>query len=291
MNERMLRPEEIADRAVAVAARALGDLWAALGEGALEPDVWVEASDRALGWREADSQVEVTGVGGVARQALGELAADLVNLMGRIQLLGYRDGQLPKMATREAWDALAEGRLDDARRIAAGVLADLPADPQERHNETGEGVHSANLVLGHLALLDGAVEQAEQHLLAAAETIGEPWMRTFGPNMALALALVRRHRIDTVLAYLRASAAFWGEPNCLSEWQAALDRGMTPIFAANLVYGHGEARVARCAFCKCTEVEAGRMATGPSGARICGPCIDEAHRAVRQAEQREPGGA
>jgi hypothetical protein len=269
----------------------LGELSAALGDGALEPGVWVEATDRARGRREADSQVEVAGVGGVSRRALGDLAGPLVDLVGRIRLLGYRDGLLPKSPTREAWEALAEGRLDDARRIAAGGLADLPADPQERRDEGGDGVHSANLVLGHLALLEGAEEQAEQHLLASVDTVASPWMYTFGPNMALALALFRRHRIDTVRAYLRACAAFWGDPNRLAEWEAALDRGLTPIFGANLVYGQGDGRVARCGWCKATEVEAGRMAAGPSGARICGACVDGARRALRQSEQADPGRA
>ena len=49
----------------------------------------------------------------------------------------------------------------------------------------------ANFVLGRLALLDGQIRSAEQYLLAAGRTSGDGVLRSYGPNMSLALELLK----------------------------------------------------------------------------------------------------
>jgi flavin-binding protein dodecin len=129
-----------------------------------------------------------------------------------------------------AWVALVDGRLDEAADLAARALD----APHTRTKADGKVVHFANLVLGHVRLRREDIEGAERHLLAAGDTTGSPTLVSFGPNMALAHALLLRGRIDVVLAYFEKCARFWGS---LPKWMAEVETGEIPDFGANLIYG------------------------------------------------------
>ena len=104
----------------------------------------------------------------------------------------------------------------------------------------GNAVHHAHLVLGKLALRQGDVASAREHLLAAGRTPGSPQLATFGPNMRLAQLLLERGQKDVVLEYLALCGHFWRigiEKGILDKWSATVQRGETPDFGANLIYG------------------------------------------------------
>ena len=110
-------------------------------------------------------------------------------------------------ASGRAWDALADGQLDQADALAGSLLDKVAArDPFHGSDHW----HAAHLVLGHVCLRRGDLEGAEAHLLAAARVDDpSPALCSFGPNMSLSRALVERDRVDVVIDYLDACSSFW----------------------------------------------------------------------------------
>jgi hypothetical protein len=127
------------------------------------------------------------------------------------------------------------GDYDKARRYATELVdnsgmarfASLP----------GDSVHGANIVLGRLALVEGDVQGAKRHLLAAGTTIGSPALNSFGPNMSLAKDLLERGETQIVLEYFDLCAKFWSnDRGKLSAWKDDVKQGKIPNFGANLIY-------------------------------------------------------
>lgn len=137
-----------------------------------------------------------------------------------------------------AWDAFADGDLADAERRAEALLERVASGRAGK--KAGDIVHGANLILGHIRLREGDVDAAERHLLDAGRTSGSAPLNSFGPNMSLALALLRRGRSDSVLEYFDLCGRFW-DPTLsdLAKWEATVRRGKIPDFGANVVYGTG----------------------------------------------------
>jgi len=132
-------------------------------------------------------------------------------------------------ASKAAVDAEA---FDQAQRFASDLLTQV-ADPPNISD--GPAFHDGHVVLGHVALNAGDVEQAKAHLLQAGSTPGGGGLTSFGPNMSLAKALAERGEHDTVVAYLELCQSFWPKPR-LEQWIQTLRNGEVPNFGANLVY-------------------------------------------------------
>jgi hypothetical protein len=91
-----------------------------------------------------------------------------------------------------------------------------------------------------LALRDGDLEKAGEHLLEAGKTTGSPSLGSFGPNMTLAQKMLERGQREVVLEYFRLCGAFWDmgvENGKLDRWSLVVRNGGSPDFGANLVYG------------------------------------------------------
>jgi len=128
--------------------------------------------------------------------------------------------------------AIEAGNADAAGRMATRALAQV-AD--ERNVKFGQAVHDGHAVLGRAALARGNVEEAKAQLLRAGQVAGGGTLTSFGPNMALAKALVEHGERVTVVRYLEACRSFWKNPR-LDEWIQAIQEGKTPNFGANLMY-------------------------------------------------------
>jgi hypothetical protein len=102
--------------------------------------------------------------------------------------------------------ALLAGQLERAADLANKVLR-LEQEISrrwQRHDSSYE-THRAHIVLGHVALQAGDVGAAQRHLLAAADVSGrDPVLRTYGPDLELAQALLEKGLRDTVLEYLES---------------------------------------------------------------------------------------
>jgi hypothetical protein len=96
-------------------------------------------------------------------------------------------------------------------------------------------VHHGNLILGRIALRDGDMEKAKEHLLAAGQTPGSPQLNSFGPNMALARELLEKGEKQAVLEYFERCGSFWKRAE-LESWARDVKAGEIPDFGANLDY-------------------------------------------------------
>jgi tetratricopeptide (TPR) repeat protein len=131
--------------------------------------------------------------------------------------------------------ALDAGDPAKARGYATELLEMAPQFPKNWNY--GNAIHHGNLVLGQLAVRSGDLEKAKKHLLAAGRTPGSPQIKSFGPNMALALELLQKGERDAVIQYLELCGQFWKmDRGKLDQWKATVRGGGIPNFGANLLY-------------------------------------------------------
>jgi hypothetical protein len=131
--------------------------------------------------------------------------------------------------------AVYAGDLERARECATTALADARAASPAMRWHVGNAIHHGNLVLGQVALREGDLATAERHLLQAGKTACSPQLNSFGPNMGLALELLKRGRKNAVVEYLNLCAVFW-KRETTEAWIRQIDAGEIPDFGANLWY-------------------------------------------------------
>lgn len=127
--------------------------------------------------------------------------------------------------------------LNVADQVAQDFCA-LPAQHQYPGMSDGDAVATSTLVLGRIALLRGDVKQAEMLLLQSARITPGSTAAIFGPNMTLALELLKRQRTGAVLLFLNEWSKIWRGSNRakLVEWTTAIRNGAIPNFGANLLF-------------------------------------------------------
>ncbi len=129
--------------------------------------------------------------------------------------------------------SLACDELDKAKTLAVELLdcaAEMPADWN-----FGNAIHHGNLILGFVAMRGERIDEAEEYLVRAGKTPGSPQLNSFGPNMGLALELLKKGRKDAVLQYFALCRKFWKTPE-LDAWTKTVEEGGIPDFGANLDY-------------------------------------------------------
>lgn len=140
------------------------------------------------------------------------------------------DAARPDLLPHLAMTSFVAGDLEKASSFAESALK-----PVAEANVRGRNVHFGNLVLGRIALLDGDLEEAGSRLLAAGRTEGSATLKSFGPDMALAKALLERGEKQTVVRYLELCLDFWESgQDTLRDWIALVEGGRTPDFSRNL---------------------------------------------------------
>lgn len=132
--------------------------------------------------------------------------------------------------------ALAAG---DARRAAkySAELADLGvrlrSQPGSGQSLYSDATYISNLVLGHLAIKEGQIEKAKEHLLASGNVSGSAVLNSFGPGMSLAKELLDRGEHGAVIEYLDQCAKFWKmDRGSLAKWKASIRNGDAADFSA-----------------------------------------------------------
>ena len=132
-----------------------------------------------------------------------------------------------------AHDAWKAGAVDQTAAYAEELLRAAPRYSDDWNY--GNAIHVGHMFLGLVAAKRGDLAQARQQLLDAGHTPGSPQLDSFGPNMALALELLRHGDRDTVLEYFALCRAFWklgGQR--LDQWSEIVRNGGTPVFSTNL---------------------------------------------------------
>ncbi len=134
----------------------------------------------------------------------------------------------------------AKRAADHGRYEQAGYLAQelLELAEQYRHDwNYGNALHHGHIVLGRVALAVQDLASARNELLLAGQTSGSPQLNSFGPNMRLALDLIRAGQRDVVLEYFDLCRRFWEMgTDQLDAWAADIAEGREPKFGANLRY-------------------------------------------------------
>ena len=134
-----------------------------------------------------------------------------------------------------AKEAFSEGNYSDAQEYA-NELAKLT--PRFKGNwNYGNAIQDYNLVLGRIALKEGQIQKAKEHLIEAGKSPGSPQMDTFGPNMSLAKDLLEKGENEVVIEYLVLCKSFWEmSDGRLDEWIVIIKADRIPNFGTNLVY-------------------------------------------------------
>jgi hypothetical protein len=92
----------------------------------------------------------------------------------------------------------------------------------------GQMFHDYYTLMGRHLLREERVEEANQHLLQSIQVQPSPVMGSFGPNMDLAMDLLKAGETATVLEYLEGCAGFWkDEP--IRIWTQKIKAGRIPI--------------------------------------------------------------
>jgi hypothetical protein len=136
---------------------------------------------------------------------------------------------------RSARAALAAGKLEMAR-TSANHLLKLAAE-YNGNWQYGNILHEANLILGHISVREGRIDEAAKYLLSAGSIPGSPQLDSFGPNMSLAKILLEKGQRDPVLMFFKECAVFWKSGGTkLDEWTKEVAEGKIPDFGPNLLY-------------------------------------------------------
>jgi hypothetical protein len=134
-----------------------------------------------------------------------------------------------------ASSAFEAGEIGKAQQYASELLLSAPKFKNDWNY--GNALHKGNIVLGRIALQQGDIVGAKEHLIAAGQTPGSPQLKSFGPNMTLAKELLEKNERDAVLTYLESCGKFWKmDRGQLQSWMATIKGGGTPDFGANLLY-------------------------------------------------------
>jgi hypothetical protein len=93
----------------------------------------------------------------------------------------------------------------------------------------GNAIHDANRYLGLASLRAGKVDEATNFLLLASKSTGSPQLDSFGPELDLADALLKRGKSQAVAEYLKGIHKFWEmDSGNVNRWIAAIHRGEKP---------------------------------------------------------------
>lgn len=132
--------------------------------------------------------------------------------------------------------SFAFGQTEHAQAFAAELLAlgeKFKGEPWS--NGCGDATYAGNLVLGRLALEQGAIDEAKRYLLESSTSTGSPVLGSFGPNMSLARELLERGERETVLEYFQRCGNFWKSEK-LQQWTDEVNAGRIPDFGPNLIF-------------------------------------------------------
>jgi hypothetical protein len=122
-----------------------------------------------------------------------------------------------------------------AAKKYANVLLNMSKEYSESWNY-GNAIHDGNTVLGMVALRENNINDAKLHLLNAANTKPSPQLKSFGPSLMLADALIERNEIDAVKKYFSMMKKIWqNDDGQLDSWISTLDKGGHPYLKQQLL--------------------------------------------------------
>lgn len=101
-------------------------------------------------------------------------------------------------------------------------------DHFDRYATRGQMLHDYHTLMGRHLLLEGNTDEANRHLRQSVQVEPSPSMRSFGPNMELAMDLLKAGETAAVLEYLDVCAGFWNEEP-VRIWKQKIGAGRMPL--------------------------------------------------------------
>lgn len=121
---------------------------------------------------------------------------------------GDEDADAGEADEHTGYELLQEGNLAGALAVADALTAEAGRTPVADWNH-GNLVHHGHVLRGKVYLAQGDVAGSARELVAAGRTLGSPQLNSFGPDLSLAWALLKRGESQAVLTYLTSVAEFW----------------------------------------------------------------------------------
>jgi hypothetical protein len=126
------------------------------------------------------------------------------------------------------------GKTEEARSFANELLSLVPEFQANWNHDNA--IHVSNIVLGRIALAEGRIDDAKNHLTTAGTIHGSPQLDTYGPDMSLANDLLAKGEQQVVLDYIELCRKFWSiDAGALNRWRNDIENGTAPDFGENLV--------------------------------------------------------
>jgi TonB family protein len=137
-----------------------------------------------------------------------------------------------------ALNALARAALDAGAPEKASAYANELLTTAAQYKQDwnyGNALHDGHTTLGRLAVRQGDIDKAREHLLESARMEGSPQLNSFGPSMSLAKELLDKSETVVVLQYFSLCRTFWKMgATRLDAWSEAVRNGKTPDFGASM---------------------------------------------------------
>ncbi|MBV9210655.1 MAG: hypothetical protein JOZ52_08505, partial [Acidobacteria bacterium] len=140
-----------------------------------------------------------------------------------------RDYDRPVLLKGATYAAFDLGQTAKAKAYASELLLEFGHDLKAASYE--DTTHYGNIILGRIALREGDLAKAKEHLLIAGRTPKLAGRSYFIPDMILARELFEKNEKDAVVEYLQQCEAFYADGRkLLQKWQQMIKRGQTPSF-------------------------------------------------------------
>jgi hypothetical protein len=140
-----------------------------------------------------------------------------------------RDADRPLLLRGAASAAFELGQTAKAKAYASELLLEFGHDLTASTYE--DSTHYGNIILGRIALREGDLVKAKEHLLIAGRTPKLAGRSYFVPDLNLARELFEKNEKETVVEYLQQCEAFYSDGRkLLQKWEQMIKRGQTPSF-------------------------------------------------------------
>jgi hypothetical protein len=146
-------------------------------------------------------------------------------------LLGQSSRSRPKLIPYAALLAFQAGDMVKATSYANEALTDAAQAGPDQATQ----IYYGNEVLGLIAANQGNMSMAKYYLTQSIHIKAGSSIAKFGPNMALASALVAKGEQTAVLDFLELAKPVWQTGlNSILQWQGAIRAGAAPDFGIHL---------------------------------------------------------
>lgn len=124
------------------------------------------------------------------------------------------------------------GEIEKAK-LYADRLLDL-VDQHLANRNYSNSIYEAHTALGRIALLEGNIERAKEHLLKSVSVIGSPQLNSFGPDMVLAQELLNAGEKEIIYEFFFRVRIFW-KSECIDIWANQIRSGMIPDLSIKFI--------------------------------------------------------